>query len=243
MAHELFDPNKHEERCHARLIVGYEHLPIPQRPFCPYVAQPDLKYCRRHNHTSYLSRSLKRFPMAYRVLSKVLTRRLEGLNQATTDQLQLREELKLVRAITEDAVETYDQACIACELIEEQGIEDAAVIKKAKQIKEGAADALCSAIKQVRKTALDAARVEALGAHMFSAVAVQEILTQVVHIIHDACEPFANGPEIVKLIDERMREQIKVQQSAALGTMISPSDVDADVLEMDSTVPKLVLNG
>jgi len=174
--------------------------------------------------------------MAYRVLSKVLTRRLEQINADCNEMIHLRHELDLVRAAAVDSVEAYDQALDLVDMA--QGTEDKATLDAAYSVRAAAADAMRDALKHVRKTALDAARVEALSAAQYSPVAVREILTQVIHIVHDACKDHVDGETIAAAIDLRMREQIKVGEATASTTSLTPDIIDAEVLDMDSTVPR-----
>ncbi len=228
------------ERCCVRLLAGYEHLRKDQRPQCQYVAEPDLAYCLKHASLglAHAEISDRKTPMTYRVMSKVLKRRLDVLNEDAKAELSLRNELALVRAHAMEHVELYDAACQYVETLE--GSSDSNVIKKARELKDAASEGMLDAVKHVRKTVLDAARVEALSVIQYSPVAVREILSQVTRMMYDVCKNFENGETIAKSFDARMRDEIKLATSANMGTTITPDSIDREVLEMDSTVPMVL---
>lgn len=149
----------------------------------------------------------------------------EALDKLTcgsaSEQLQLFEELALMRHAAQDAVKLYAAA-------------QRVTGDNALSVRTEAAAIMQAQLREVAKICESAARVDAMAKDKFSIHAVQLLINQMVRI---CAQVFKDHEDLVKTFERRIREEVKLPTSDAVGTSITP---DAEVREMDSTVPLFV---
>jgi hypothetical protein len=152
-------------------------------------------------------------PRHYAVhLTKTLAEAIEdSLALSPNEQLNLYEELALMRAVAKDACEVYD-LCRTPEQKSEGGV------------------ILRSAIKEVIATCEAAARVQAQAKDKLSIHNLSFVLAQVVQC---AWKAFGDDIEKVQEFERLIRDTVKMPEAG--GTTRTP---DQDVVEMDDSVPK-----
>lgn len=146
----------------------------------------------------------------------------EAIDQLTcgsaSEQLQLFEELALMRHAAQDAVKLYGAA--------QKATGDGALAMRAE-----AAAIMQAQLREVAKICEAAARVDAMAKDKFSIHAVQLLINQLVRI---CAQVFKGHDALVKTFERRIREEVRLPTTDAAGTSLTPDGV---VLEMDSTVP------
>lgn len=171
----------------------------------------------------------------YKTLGPGLLKRLADLDADANELFSLREELMHIRATYMDALDQYSTALDMYQLALANG--DEKVIGKAITVRDAAAQQLRDVNRQVREAALDAARIEQMSDKSFSPAAVREIVAQCVRAMYQVCSAIPQGDEVAVEFERLIRDTIRVQDMVT-GTTITPSAIDADVTEMDDTIPR-----
>lgn len=153
-----------------------------------------------------------------RFYSKELTDTLrdyveESLGSAPHEQLNLFEELAIMRATTAETIKLFSAA---------QQSSD-------QETRVAAAVLVQDALKSVVSTCEAAARIEASGKDKISVHSVAHVVGQIVRIAYAV---FGNEAE-VKVFETQIREEVKIIGEKS-GTDLRP---DVDVTSMDSTIP------
>jgi hypothetical protein len=152
-----------------------------------------------------------------RFYSKHLTKTLQeavedALGATPREQLNLYEELAVMRATCGDLCKLYD----ACENKPES--------------RAAVGEALRSALQDVVKVCESAARVEGMAKDKLSIHNLSYVIAQVVRLAHDCF----GDDERAKKFEEMIRLEVRLPDETQ-GTLMTP---DQDVGEMDDTVPK-----
>jgi hypothetical protein len=129
--------------------------------------------------------------------------------------LSLLEELSLMRVLAGDTVALYDAAV---------GTEKTELVANAGML-------LRDALRQVADMCEKAARVDALAKDKISIHHLSFVVNQIVRI---AAEVFGDDTTRAAQFEQLIRERVRLP-SIQQGTLLTP---DADVVDMDSTIPK-----
>lgn len=233
-------------RCQRRAKKGFEHLPYEERPLCcNKYALKGQRYCRKHNANNLKGvKGHGKMPAHYKVITMTLASRLREMEQNSHNALSLREELALVRVTADEAVAMFSVAFdhklqaeasyqAACASGSEAVIApERARLEKARLLHDAAASTLRAVFKEVRDTALDAAKIEALSAGKFTAGSVKSILSQATLLLHEVCGD--EHDDIARRFEELLYTRVKLDVLESTGTLITP---DKDAIEMDESVP------
>lgn len=159
------------------------------------------------------------------------------LNLAVEDQLNLFEELAIIRKFACDALDLYKQAA---ENPDSKPIDKLATSKYA-----------VSALELVTSFCEKAAKVDSMQRDKYSIHTINSIVAQIVNIIYIVLEMDAGRPDLAKLVEKTIREQLKVpvqtvklidvkateSEQERLGTNLTPNKLDQLVTQMDSSIP------
>lgn len=179
--------------------------------------QSGYRLCAHHGGT--IARDVvqvSHLPMFYKKkLNKTLTDMVaDSLDGDPREALNLYEELALVRVLAAETVGLYSAAS-------ESGKMEAM---------QAAGALMAEALGQVKTMCEAASRVETTGKDKFSVHTLKSIIHQIVRIAHKVLK---EHPELALQFEQLVRNEIKMPNENE-GTSITP---DADVLEMDGTVP------
>lgn len=198
-------PPDHPRRCQCK---------NRKRDRCRKWACVGSKYCKTHGRRGRYAR-IKKLPRFY---AKELTATLQeyveaSLGTPSYEQLNLFEELALMRATASEAVKLFS----------------AAQKSKNQETRVQAAMLVQEALKHVVTTCEIAARVDAAGKDKISVHSVEQVVQQIVRI---AYEIFKNENE-VRAFEKEIRTHVRIVG----GTVGTSSTPDIDVSNMDDTVP------
>ncbi len=148
-------------------------------------------------------------------LSKTLESKVEELTQGRHDsQLNLYDELALMRVMASDTIKLYDAA-----------------LTKGKESTIANATALMqSALTEVRDMCLAASRVERDAEDKISARSISLFINQIVRCIQRV---IPDDDALVMRLETDIRETVRLPEELA-GTLLTPSQV---VIEMDQSIP------
>jgi hypothetical protein len=219
-----FDKN-HPRRCQAKLKGGRK---------CGNWAMKGIAYCKFHGGAAVKAQREKisvtqprpKDMARLRFYSKRLGPKLEEfvaqcIEQPETEQLQLFEELALMRALAGEAIQLFS----AASEIPESNPKRHDLILNAGMVMQ-------TALEQVRVMAKTASDISAAGKDKFSVHALHDVKMQLLRIVdtafghldQDALDNFANLVET----------QLRLPKVGVEGTTITP---DSDVMQMDELVP------
>lgn len=155
-----------------------------------------------------------------RFYSKYMTRTVreaveDALAVSPQEQLQLFEELALMRTLAGESIKLYSAAK---ETGKQPVIDTAAMIMQQQ-------------LNEVVRTCEAAARIDASAKDKVSVHTIHHFVDQIVRIAFDS---FGDDPK-AKEFEHLIRTQLKLPRSGNDGTSLTP---DMDVTEMDSSVPK-----
>lgn len=218
-----------ERRCQARRM--FKTVPRRYWPLkCWKVAQRGSMLCAQCKKAKAYVRT-SHLPTFYKShLSKTLSDALSAVAENEQQALELREELRLMRVMANDAVVLYGKALD----MREVSLDDK-TRESAQAVVDQAGEAMKTALKEVTDQVLTAAKVESLSRDVFSPTAVKQLVDQIVRIAYDACGE--EHQDIAERFDDMMRRDLKLLTFDPKGTTITP---DQDVLEMDQTIPSQV---
>jgi len=203
----------HPRRCQAK---------FKRKPgkICRNFALRDSRFCKFHGgaRDRALGRGVRvnHLPRFYQnVLTKTVAQLVEDqLGASPNEQLQIYEELALMRVAASQAVRLYGAAL---ELGKDDIINNASVLMR-------------DALESVVDTCETAAKIEASAKDKFSIHSLQQVVNQIVRLAH---EVFGDDQSKVEMFERLMRTKIKMPVGES-GTTLTP---DQDVTEMDDTVP------
>jgi hypothetical protein len=193
-----------------------------------------MKVCRKHaKNIMQRQAGLKRnqysdpMPRVYaKYLSKELTRTLEEqLAVSPQEQLQLYEELALMREAAGQAVKLYSVAHEAARTQPEN--------TKRQELVVTASQIMAEALKNVQGICEAAARCEAQAKDKLSIHQLYFFINQIVHCIHEAA---GGDVEFAERVVQAIKTGVKLPSFGPEGTAVTP---DMDVTAMDNTVPRL----
>ena len=208
-------PEGHPRRCQARLKRrgGVQ---------CGRWALKTSNHCQFHGGRTREARGVVRTDHLPSFYSKALGGALSDLvasclGEAPHEQLQLFEELQLMRVLAADTVTLWTAAkgCTG---------------ENAPQMQANASALMCDALNQVRGMGESAARVYATSKGVVNVHDLALVVKQVVRIAHEVLE---DEPELAAAFEKQVREEVRVSDETR-GTTCTP---DADVKGMDGTVP------
>lgn len=185
--------------------------------------------CKRHRRRKKPEADVgvKHLPSFYKHrLTETLSSRVEVLREVSNeDQLQLYEELALMRDAATESIVVYDQSLALLSLKPED--------PELKKLVEDASKDMRRALESVGDYALKAARIREMTAGKMDSHAIASVIHQMTRIAHDVCE--GAHSEVAVELERRLREDIVMPLADNRGTDITP---DQDVLDMDETIPK-----
>ncbi len=178
------------------------------------------RFCAFHGGRCRRRRGVVRTEHLPKFYSSVLTGTLAELVESQLDgppheQLQLFEELALMRSVSLDAVRLYDTA-------KAKGGLDA---------QQTAAHLMRDAINQVQSTVEVATKVFVASKGVVTVHNLSHVVRQITRIAHDVLQ---DHPELAHKFEDSVRRQVKIEEGAK-GTTVTP---DVDVLDMDATIPQ-----
>lgn len=190
---------------------------------------------RQQRIAAYHLYILSTMPSFYgKYLNETLQEAVESqLNLPVEDQLNLFEELALIRRFACDALKVYSK---------ELNKPDA------KQIDIVVASKLATAaLEQVSNFCEKAAKVDSMQRDKYSIHTINSIVAQIVNIIHIVLD-IHDQHELAVEIAREIRLQLKIpvqtvklieaNANNSLGTNLTPEAVDETVIDMDNTIPK-----
>lgn len=194
---------------------------------CPSYAMKGARFCGAHGGRRQLTARVRidHLPKFY---SKLLSRTLssaveEATNCPPQEQLNLFEELALMRSASEQAVIMYD----ACVCAQEDGtpVQPETVLAAASVMKDW--------LREVVKVADAAARLEALAKDKVSVMALHLVVNQIIRCAHDA---FGDDPR-AQVFETFVRQRVRMPAAdGTRGTTLTP---DLDAHSMDASIPML----
>ncbi len=209
-------PEGHERQCHARSRVTRER--------CRKWALTGREYCQFHGGRRSLAQS-KGLPKHYtKHLGKTLKQKIEDLTeQSHHEQVQLYEELALMRIVAEQAVRLAEPVLMG----------DTKVDARTTML---AMSALGEALTGVKELVLAAAKIEKDAEDKVSVRVLDLFVLQILRAIYRACD----DKEVAARIEQELQDTVALpahNQNAAIpetdGTTLTPSDI---VKEMDDTI-------
>lgn len=212
-------------QCQGKAARGVGHI-IGKR--CRNPVSPGFNFCEAHVYQG-LYRNTVKMPSVYnRALTKTLAESINTLQAAPpAKQLQIFDELALMRDVATEAVKLYSIAREASAAapdnmkLTEQVLAMGAVMREH--------------LNEVVKLCEAAARMEQQAKEKISVPQLHFFVDQLVHAIYLACE----GDVIMaKHIEQSIRTNVLLPSMSAgdQGTLLTP---DLDVQAMDATVPKI----
>jgi len=197
-------PEDSPYRCQAKRRCGEQ---------CKRWALKESSYCQFHGGRGNSRTRTDHLPAFYaKRLTKTLQAAIEEqLEQAPHEQLQLFEELALMRVYARDAVILYN----------------AAVDKGSEELRLSAGALMAQVLGDVAKMCQSASNVSLAGKDKVSIHNIEYVVGQIVRILYQTLDD-----EDAQRVEERIRSDLKVYDQT--GTTITP---DQDVLAMDATVP------
>lgn len=185
---------------------------------CRRFALVGANYCQFHGGRNRKARGqvrINHLPFFYRkYLSPTLTAKVEELlNVAPDEQINLFEELALMRTMAGEAVQLYG-------LAEEKG---------SPEQRTEAALLMRSALRDVVQTCEAASRVVASGKDKVSVHDIQFVVNQIIRVAHATLEE-----EDAMRFEESLRRDVRIPGRTEQGTHLTP---DNDVSMMDATIP------
>jgi len=218
-----FDKN-HPRRCQAKLKGGRK---------CGNWALKGIDYCKFHGGAAVKAAREKlsvtqprpKDMARLRFYSKRLGPKLEEfvaqcVEQPETEQLQLFEELALMRALAGEAIQLFS----AASEIPETNPKRHDLILNAGMVMQ-------TALEQVRIMAKTAAEISAAGKDKFSVHALHDVKMQLLRIVDVA---FGHDEEGLKRFADLVETQLRLPKVGVEGTTITP---DMDVTQMDELIP------
>lgn len=218
-----FDKN-HPRRCQAKLKAGRK---------CGNWALRGIDYCKFHGGAAIkalrdktsVTQPRPKDMARLRFYSKRLGPKLEEfvaqcIEQPETEQLQLFEELALMRSLAGEAIGLFSAAS---ELPEAN--------PKRHELILNAGMVMQTALEQVRVMAKTAADINALSKDKFSVHALHDVKMQLLRIVDVA---FGHDTEGLKTFADLVETQLRLPKVGVEGTTITP---DSDVMQMDELIP------
>lgn len=189
---------------------------------------------KRHQRRGYeYNVGVKHLPRLYaRAMTKTLRERVDDQLAATHDQqIELYEELALMRESATESVRMYALVAERIDEIRERGEE---VPAKLAQARDHSAALMAEHLEKVKEYALGIARVRSLTKEKLTSHALYGVVHQVARMMYEVCGE--EHEDIARRLESRMRQEITLPGDAeSEGTNITP---DVDVLEMDELVPR-----
>lgn len=200
---------------------------------CGAFAVTGSKYCKHHGgvrHNRLTTRrnfGVARLPYVYKkYLTKTLQAAvLDATGQNPAEQLQLFDELALVRESIGPIIETYGKLLEARELVQ-----DPEKREKINVALQSAGIVMRDALKEVATMCEMAARVNAAASDKVSVLALHHFVNDIILAAHDM---FGNNVEMVYQFEALIKQRVKLPSNE--GTVLTP---DQDVIDMDSTIPR-----
>ena len=202
-------PEGHSRQCQRMRRTGHR---------CAKWALTGSNFCQFHGgrHKTYVrNHSLPKFYSKY--LTKTLAEAVdEQLGMDSSDQLNLQEELALMRLTCAQAVAMFSAAH---ETEKDELIVSASLIMR-------------EALESVGQMCKDAAAVESSRKDAITPMDLKQIVNQIVRLLYTVCGE--DNEHIARRFEERVRDEIKLP-SDVKGTTLNPTK---DVTDMLSTIPK-----
>lgn len=156
----------------------------------------------------------------------------EALAVPAAEQVELNEELALMREAASEAVKTFSDAVEVVRVAEATGRPE--YIEPAREALRGASHLVMGSLERVGDYSLKLARVEALSKDNITIHTVYSVLSQVTRIFYVVCGE--ENEALAREVERRIRDEVNVPGIASNdGTDITPGD---DIKAMDSTVPR-----
>ena len=156
----------------------------------------------------------------------------EALAVPAAEQVELNEELALMREAASEAVKTFSDAVEFVRVAEATGRPE--YIEPAREALQGASHLVMGSLERVGDYSLKLARVEALSKDNITIHTVYSVLSQVTRIFYVVCGE--ENEALAREVERRIRDEVNVPGIASNdGTDITPGD---DIKAMDSTVPR-----
>lgn len=202
---------------------------------CGHVAAKGSDYCKFHGGSNVRTelrvtgnRGVSHLPLVYaKHLTRTLQQAVEDATlQSPAEQLQLFEELALVRESVGPMVKAYGDLTDAIEIEK-----DPEKLKVLRDKLPAIGQLLRDAMKEVISTCEAAARVNAASQDKISVHTLHHFVNQIVRAAHDA---LGDDVEAVMRLDVAIRDRVKLPKLGEAGTTLTP---DQDVIDMDATVP------
>lgn len=221
-------PDTHPKFCKADLGGGRQ---------CKAWALRGAKYCKFHGGykggRNFVDKSM---PRIYR---RHMTQSLHAAVQeqmavSPAEQLQLFEELALMREVAQQSVRLYGAASEALERAEAEGLEEPKR-KKLEELTMSAGMVLQDQMRSVSDICDRAARIDAQVKDKISVHTLHHFVDQIVMIAYKSFGELGEDSPLVKDFVQRIRTEIKIPSTGAEGTSVTP---DMDVRDMDETVPR-----
>lgn len=206
---------------------------------CGRTPAKDSPYCARHStsgnvrrlyrlKTSHAARS--ELTKVYRsvlspALRQVIDDQLNGRMPA--EQLQLYEELALMRHAATQAVVLYDAAVQLVNSKDKGDAQAAATLMSATEL-------MKAALKDVADLAKAAAQIDNMAQDKLSVQQLAVVVDQMVRVASDVFTAHGVADEVVEQFAGEVKDRVKIPMLETRGTLITP---DEDVIAMDATVP------
>lgn len=146
------------------------------------------------------------------------------------EQLQLFEELAIVKAFANEALQLHAAACALPETNQDQ--------KQKKHAHIANATALCmNALDQVRIFAKAATENFAARKDVYTVHSLHDIVMQLKRF---ASAAFEHDPNALEVFSSMIANQLHLPKIGVEGTDLTPESIDADVIAMQDTVPLVV---
>lgn len=154
----------------------------------------------------------------------------EHLRLSNAEQIQLYEELALLRHNAGLAVEQYGKAYDM--LLQARASQKQDLIALAEETLLEAAEAMKSQLREVRDTCKTIAEIEAKATNNITVFTLHGVVRQMVFLLYETLGP--DNMELAHQFEEMVRRDVVLPASEVKGTTITP---DQEVLAMDATVP------
>lgn len=213
----------HPRRCQAKLKRGR----------CKHWAMKGIAYCKFHGGAAIkhakdkltVTQPRPKDMARLRFYSKRLGPKLEEfvsqcIEQPESEQLQLFEELALMRSLAGEAIQLFS----AASELPENNSRRADLILNAGMVMQ-------TALEQVRVMAKTASDINAAARDKFSVHALHDVKMQLLRIVDAA---FGHDDEGLQTFARLVESQLRLPKVGVEGTTITP---DSDVMQMDELIP------
>lgn len=226
----LKDGENHPRRCQRILRNGNQ---------CGQWGCVGSKWCKMHGGTRGRKRhgvGVAHLPQFYRGrLTKTLERAVADANSvAPHEAINLYEELALVREASGEAVLLYSLAYEARSRLDQHKDKEKYEALSNSCMMGGAI--MVDALKQVEHFCTAIARIEAVSKDKINIHTLHGAMRQVVRIMYECCG--TEHLEIAQKFEKLVREEVVLPNTgSAEGIGLTPGALEADVLDMDDSIP------